>query len=122
MQTRHENLMVAGYPPRPAGVRQHDRLRAVLRKHHETLALGAAQRWIKADAGIAQHAHGQRMQPLAGQPRGRPGVRLEQRHARALARVGEGAIAAYRPRPNDDYVVTRRGGAQLNTLACERRR
>ena len=123
MQAGHQGFMVAGHALTPAGVREHDRLRTVLRKHHETLTLGAAERRVEAYPDVAQHAYGGRMQPLAGQARGRPGVRLEQRNARALPRMGEGAIAARRPRANDDYVVAWRGGAaHLNRLACERRR
>ena len=122
-QTGNERCVVAGQTPRAVHVGKHDRLRAVVGKHDEAPARGAAGQGVRPDAEVLQYLDAGRMQPFARQALGCPGIRFQQGHPGALPRVSERAQAPHRPRADDGHVVTpRRGGAHENALGCARRR
>ena len=122
-QLRDEQRMLAGQTLRAIHVGKDDRLRAVIGKHHEAPARGAAGQGVQPDPEVLQYLDARRMQRFARQTLGRLGIRFEKGHPGALPRVSERAQAPDRPRADDGHVVRpRRGAAHEKTLGCARRR
>ena len=108
VQFADERRMFIGKAPGSVGIGQQDRLRTVFRKHREAVADAAVRTAVKGNAEVLELAHGERVQPLAGQSMGRPGVGFEEGDPGALARMGERAQAADRARTHHRNVVTGR--------------